>query len=178
MAYTKRPIRLKDKERSELERLSSDPSLPQSTQRAASAILLMDQGLTGVEIARRTRFSQMHISHLRHRFWQKGLAGLPTRRRPARSADKPKIPVWPQGRPVALQHHERGRLQRLCENLKTPRHIRRRSRALILMSDGARNSEVAREVGYTIEYVSRLRRLFAREGMRVLAVRKKSPGRE
>ncbi len=99
MAYTKRPLRLKDKERSELERLSSDPSLPQRIQRAASAILLMDLGLTGVEIARRTRFTQRHISHLRRRFWEEGLAGLPDRR-PVRSVDKSKLPVRPRTRPV------------------------------------------------------------------------------
>ena len=73
MAYPQRPIRLNDEERSELERRSSDPSLPQRIQRAASAILLMDLGLTGVEIARRTRFSAMHISNLRRRFWEKRL---------------------------------------------------------------------------------------------------------
>ena len=90
MVYTKRPIRLNDEERATIEPLSSDRSLPQRIRRRALAVLLMDRGRTGVEISRRTGFAQMHVSKLRRRFWEEGLAGLPDRR-PVRSVDKSKL---------------------------------------------------------------------------------------
>ncbi len=167
MASSKRPIRLNDEERATIERLSLDRSLPQRIRRRALAVLLMDLGLTGVEISRRTGFAQMHLSKLRRRFWEEGLPGLPDRR-PVRSVDKSKLPVRPRARPVVLQHHERTRLRALSKDPKTPPHISRRARALLLMSEGARNTEVSRQVGYTIEYLSKLRRRFARERMRVV----------
>ncbi len=73
MAYSKRPIQLKDEEWAKMKRLSSDGSLPQRIRRGARTILLMDLGLTGVEISRRTGCTQMHISNLRRRFWEKRL---------------------------------------------------------------------------------------------------------
>ncbi len=166
MASSKRPIRLNDEERATIERLSSDRSLPQRIRRRALAV--MDLGLTGVEISRRTGFAQMHVSKLRRRFWEEGLAGLPDRR-PVQSVDKSKLPVRPRARPVVLQHHERARLRALSKDPKTPPHISHRARALLLMSEGARNTEVSRQVGYTIEYLSKLRRRFARERMRLVA---------
>ncbi len=167
MAYTRRPIQLKTKERATLERLMSDRAFVQRIRRAAWAILLMDQGLTGVAISRRTGFSQMHVSWLRRCFWEKGIEGFPASHRPAHTASTCKPPLGSQARRIVLRSHEKARLQRLSKNPKTPSYIRHRALALILMNKGLQNTEISRQVGYSIQYVSKLRRLFAREGMKM-----------
>ena len=79
MAYPKHPIKLTDEERATLEGISSDGSHPRGLQRRALAILLMDRGLTGVEISHRTGFAQTYVSQVRRRFREERLAAFPAR---------------------------------------------------------------------------------------------------
>lgn len=99
MANHVRPISLSDVDRGELERLQRASSTPAGLSRRARAVLLMAQGLTGVEIAERVGYTVVQVSRLRRRFAEEGVAGLQER---PRSGRPPTIPARQRARLVAL----------------------------------------------------------------------------
>jgi transposase len=84
MANHVRPIVLTAEERSELERLRRASGVPAGLHRRARAVLLMAEEVPGVEVARRTGYTPVQISRIRHRFADEGLAGLKERPRSGR----------------------------------------------------------------------------------------------
>src|SRR5215813_6458964 len=78
------PIMVTAADRAELERLQRAPSTPAGLSRRARAVLLMSQGLSGVEVALRTGYTVVQVSRLRRRFAETGVAGLPERPRSGR----------------------------------------------------------------------------------------------
>jgi transposase len=99
MANHPRPIVLTASDRSELERLEKTPSAPAGLSRRAQAVLLMAQGLSGVEVAQRIGYTVVQVSRIRRRFAQEGLPGLLDRPRPGRP---PAISARKRARVVAL----------------------------------------------------------------------------
>jgi hypothetical protein len=65
MANRVRPIVVSEADRHELERLGRGSSTPARLSRRARAVLLMAQGVAGVEIATRTSYTVVQISRLR-----------------------------------------------------------------------------------------------------------------
>ena len=63
---------------------SARPSIRAGLSRRARAVLLMAQGLSGVEVARRTGYTVVQVSRLRRRFAEGGVAGLHERPRSGR----------------------------------------------------------------------------------------------
>jgi len=84
MANRVRPIVVSEAERRELERLQRSPSTAAGLSRRARAVLLMAQGVPGVEIADRTGYTVVQISRVRRRFAEHGLGGLQDRPRSGR----------------------------------------------------------------------------------------------
>jgi transposase len=93
-----------DDDRAELERLHRASSTPAGLSRRARAILLMVQGVAGVEIARRIGYTVVQVSRIRRRFAETGMAGLP---------DRPKA-----GRPPTVTARKRAQIVALT--LKAP----------------------------------------------------------
>jgi transposase len=84
MANRVRPITVSEADQHELERLHRSPSIPAGLSRRARAVLLMAQGLSGVEVARRTGYTVVQVSRVRRRFAEGGVAGLHERPRSGR----------------------------------------------------------------------------------------------
>jgi transposase len=84
MANRPRPIELAPSERAELDRLVRASSARAGLTRRARAVVLMAEGLPGVEVARRTGYTAVQISRLRRRFTTERVAGLHDRPRPGR----------------------------------------------------------------------------------------------
>src|SRR5262245_66695035 len=82
------PITVTAADRAALERLQRAPSTPAGLMRRARAVLLMAQGLSGVEIAERVGYTVVQVSRIRRRYAEAGVAGL---------HDRPK-----SGRPAAI----------------------------------------------------------------------------
>jgi len=99
VANRTRPITLAETDRADLERLQRAPTTPAGLSRRARAILLMAQGLPGVEIAERVGYTVVQVSRLRRRFGEAGVAGLPDR---PRSGRPPRITARQRARVVAL----------------------------------------------------------------------------
>ncbi len=81
MANRVRPIAVSAADRHELERLHRAPSTPSGLSRRARAVLLMAQGMAGVDIAERVGYTVVQVSRLRRRFADHGVAGLQDRPR-------------------------------------------------------------------------------------------------
>lgn len=99
MANRSRAIVLTSSDRGELERLEKTPSTPAGLSRRAQAVLLLAQGLSGVEVAKRIGYTVVQVSRIRGRFAQEGLPGLLDRPRPGRP---PEISARKRARVVAL----------------------------------------------------------------------------
>jgi transposase len=99
MANHVRPIAVSAADRAELERLQRAPSTPAGLSRRARAVLLMTQGLSGVEIAERIGYTVVQVSRIRRRFAEEGVAGL--RERP-KSGRPPRISARKRAQIVAL----------------------------------------------------------------------------
>jgi transposase len=99
MANRVRPIAVSAADRHELERLQRAPSTPSGLSRRARAVLLMAQGMSGVDIAERVGYTVVQVSRLRRRFADHGVAGL--RDRP-RSGRPPTITARKRAQIVAL----------------------------------------------------------------------------
>jgi transposase len=84
MANYTRTIVLAGDERAELDRLVRASRAPAGLTRRARAVVLMAEGLPGVEVARRTGYTPVQISRLRRRFAAERVAGLQDRPRPGR----------------------------------------------------------------------------------------------
>src|SRR5207245_412798 len=99
MANRVRPIGVSEADRHHLERLYRAPSTPAGLSRRARAVLLMAQGLPGVEVAGRTGYTVVQVSRLRRRFAEHGLSGLHDR---PRSGRPPTITARKRAQIVAL----------------------------------------------------------------------------
>src|SRR2546428_9257800 len=84
MANRVRSIAVSDADRRELERLHRAPSTPAGLSRRARAVLLMAQGMSGVDIAERVGYTVVQVSRLRRRFADHGVAGFQDRPRSRR----------------------------------------------------------------------------------------------
>ena len=104
MANHVRPIAVSPAERAELERLQRAPSTPAGLSRRARAVLLMAQGVSGVEIAERIGYTVVQVSRIRRRYADGGVAGL---------SDRPK-----SGRPPTVTARKRAQIVALT--LKPP----------------------------------------------------------
>src|SRR6266851_2751612 len=96
MANHVRPIAVSPAERAELERLQRAPSTPAGLSRRARAVLLMAQGVSGVEIAERIGYTVVQVSRIRRRYADDGVAGL---------HDRPK-----SGRPPTVSARQRAQI--------------------------------------------------------------------
>ncbi len=130
MAAPALPIVLTDTDRRELERLQRAASEPAGVARRARVVLLIADGLGGVETAERTGYSPVQVSRIRHRFARDGLGGL---------ADRPR-----SGRPRVYGERTRARVVALT--LKSP------PEGLTHWS----TRELARKVGLSSETVRRI----------------------
>src|SRR5437667_11622417 len=81
MANRVRPIMVTNEARDELERLHRAPSTPAGLSRRARAVLLMAQGMSGVDIAERVGYTVVQVSRVRRRYAEHGVAGLQDRPR-------------------------------------------------------------------------------------------------
>jgi transposase len=104
MANHIRPIVVTAADRRELDRLQRAYSTRAGVSRRARAVLLMAQGLSGVEIAERIGYTVIQVSRIRRRFAEGGLAGL---------YDRPK-----SGRPPTVTARKRAQIVALT--LKPP----------------------------------------------------------
>ena len=86
MANHVRPITVLPADRKQLERLARTPSTPAGLSRRARAVLLMAEGLSGMEIAKRIGYTWMQVSRIRRRYAESGIAGLNDRPRSGRPA--------------------------------------------------------------------------------------------
>lgn len=84
MANQARPVALELSERAALERVRRASSAPAGLSRRAHAVLLMAEGISGVEVARRTGYTAVQISRLRRRFATERVGGLRDRPRSGR----------------------------------------------------------------------------------------------
>ncbi len=84
MANHLRSITLNDSDRQELERLLRASTTPSGLARRARAVLLMIEGLPGVEVAHRIGYTVVQVSRIRRRFAEGGLAGIQERPRSGR----------------------------------------------------------------------------------------------
>src|SRR5213593_4970937 len=96
MANHVRPITVSAADRAALERLQRAPSTPAGLSRRARAVLLMAQGISGVEIADRIGYTVVQVSRIRRRFAAGGLPGL---------HDRPK-----SGRPPMVSARKRAQI--------------------------------------------------------------------
>ena len=68
-------------------------------------------------------------------------------------------------RPIIVSDQDRLELERLQRSPTVPAGLMRRARAVLLMADHVPGTEIARQVGYTVVQVSRIRRRFADAGL-------------
>ena len=68
MANRSRAIALSVNDLKDLERLVRAPSTPAGLSRRARAILLMSEGLSGVQVADKTGYTDVQVSRIRRRF--------------------------------------------------------------------------------------------------------------
>jgi CRP-like cAMP-binding protein len=85
MANHARAITMTAPVRAALERLVRAATTPAGLSRRARAVLLMDEGLSGREIATRTGYTPVQISRIRARFAAAGVEGLADRARAGRA---------------------------------------------------------------------------------------------
>jgi transposase len=77
-------IDLTGADRRELERLQRASAGPAGVARRARVVLLIADGVGGVQVAERTGYTPVQVSRIRHRFAREGLAGLADRPRSGR----------------------------------------------------------------------------------------------
>jgi transposase len=106
MANHVRPIAVSPAERAELERLQRAPSTPAGLSRRARAVLLMAQGVAGVEIAERIGYTVVQVSRIRRRYAGSGVAGLHDR---VKSGRPPTVSARKRAQIVALTLRPPGR---------------------------------------------------------------------
>ena len=104
MANHVRPITVTGADRAALERLHRAPSTPAGVSRRVRAVLLLAQGVSGVEVAERIGYTVVQVSRIRRRYAEGGVAGL---------HDRPK-----SGRPPTITARKRAQIVALT--LKPP----------------------------------------------------------
>src|SRR5215475_4200765 len=98
------PINVTASDRAELERLHRASSTPAGLSRRVRAVLLMAQGVSGVEVAERIGYTVVQVSRIRRRYAESGVAGL---------HDRPK-----SGRPPTITARKRAQI--VAMTLKPP----------------------------------------------------------
>src|SRR5258705_1809848 len=106
MANHVRPIVVSPADGAEWERLHRAPSTPAGLSRRARAVLLMAQGVSGVEIAARIGYTVVQVSRIRRRYADGGVAGLADR---AKSGRPPTVSARKRAQIVALTLRPPGR---------------------------------------------------------------------
>ena len=106
MANHVRPIVVRAADRAALERLQRAPSTPAGLSRRARAVLLMAQGVSGVEIAERIGYTVVQVSRIRRRYAGSGVAGLHDR---PKSGRPPTVSARKRAQIVALTLRPPGR---------------------------------------------------------------------
>jgi transposase len=86
VARKPRQFGLTEDGRRELEKLVRTPSTPAGLSRRARAVLLMAEGVSGVEIAKRLGYTVVQVSRLRRRVAEEGIPGIYERKRSGRPA--------------------------------------------------------------------------------------------
>jgi len=99
MANRVRPIVVSGADHAELERMQRSSAARAGVSRRVRAVLLMIQGLSGVEIAERTGYTVVQVSRIRRRFAETGVSGLHDRPKPGRP---PRISARKRAQIVAL----------------------------------------------------------------------------
>ena len=129
MANHLRSITLNDADRQELERLLRASTTPAGISRRARAVLLMLEGVPGVEIAHRTGYTVVQVSRIRRRFAEEGLEGLQDRPRSGRPTT---ISARKRAQVVALtlKHPAAGHTHWSTRDLASRTGICSRSRAM------------------------------------------------
>lgn len=141
MANHVRPITVQPADRAELERLVRASSTPAGLSRRARAVLLMVEGLSGMEIAKRTGYSWVQVSRIRRRYAEGGVAAL---------GDRPR-----SGRPTTITARKRAQVVALTLKRPRPGHTHWTTR------------DLAREVGVSHVTVHRIWRGHALQPHRV-----------
>jgi transposase len=99
MAAPARAVVLSEADRFALEKLQRSSAGPAGLGRRARTVLLIAQGLSGVEVAERTGYTPVQVSRIRGRFLAEGPAGLADH---ARSGRPPVIGARERAKVVAL----------------------------------------------------------------------------
>ena len=79
-----------------------------------------------------------------------------------------------RSKPLQLSADQRRALQKLIARPSAPAGHVRRARVVLLSADGVAGQEIAKRVGISAEYVSRVRRRFKESGVEGLAERPKA----
>ena len=100
-AVARKPRRfaLTEQGRHDLEKLVRTPSTPAGLSRRARAVLLLADGVTGAEVARRCGYTTVQVSRIRRRVSEEGVAGIFER---TRSGRPPVITTRQRARVVAI----------------------------------------------------------------------------
>lgn len=99
VARTPRQFALTEEARRELERLVRTPTTAAGLSRRARAVLLMADGVSGAEVARRCGYTSVQVSRIRRRVAEQGPAGIAER---PRSGRPPVISARKRAQVVAL----------------------------------------------------------------------------
>jgi transposase len=86
VARKPRQFALTEEGRGELEKLVRTPSTAAGLSRRARAVLLMADGITGAEVARRCGYTTVQVSRIRRRITEEGIPGIFERPRSGRPA--------------------------------------------------------------------------------------------
>lgn len=84
VARKPRDFRLTESGRHDLEKLVRTPSTPSGLSRRARAVLLMADGMSGTEVARRCGYTRVQVSRIRRRVAEEGVPGISERPRSGR----------------------------------------------------------------------------------------------
>ena len=103
VARKPRQFDLTEDGRRELEKLVRTPSSPSGLSRRARAVLLMADGFSGAEIAKRLGYTVVQVSRLRRRVAEEGTAGIYERPRPGRPTE---ITARKRAQIIALTLHK------------------------------------------------------------------------
>jgi hypothetical protein len=163
-------VTLEKQEEAHLQGFLLMPTVASYRKQRAVAVLLMHQGMTNIEIARLTGYTNQYASRLRSAFLKKRLAVL-LPKKPGRRLQEGVEEAPHRGRGV-LGKEELRELRRLLARRSVPPYVRRRAKAVLLIHKGLKSVEIARRTGYTIGYLARLRSVFLKKGLAILQLRK------
>ena len=99
VAWKPRALELTESGRRDLEKLVRTPSTAAGLSRRARAVLLMAEGMSGTEVARRCGYTRVQVSRIRRRVAEEGVAGIFER---PRSGRPPVITMRKRAQVVAI----------------------------------------------------------------------------